>query len=471
MSSISSYDFLSILQVSEPSADESSSLSFNYQEVLERVRATIAERHSAELANAINNEESAAVLKGLILKYCTEELAGRSFDRDSLVSRIYQDMAGTGVLSPFIYDPNVEEININSFDTIEIQFSDHIKYLCGAEAFPSPQAALDIVKRMIRMGGMILDMQTPVVDSFIGSGTRITASIPPIVPEEVGVTASIRKQNKSEITRKQLIESGSASADMLDFLVLCLSNGVSVGLAGGTGSGKTTDEAFLLNEYIRTNDSFNSRIVIIEDSREIFLHPHTEDGSPARVLYLNTREQPAPVTMLDLIVSSLRYHPALIVPAEVRDAAAYEAAIAGQTGHVILTSFHADNAYDAYQRLVSMCRLARTGLSDETLLDMCVRSWPIMIYKKHLKDRSRKYMEIFEATGSKGGRVQGQMLYQFVIDDTQRDEQGHITKVIGRHRRVGSISPALYKRLRDNGVEDKRICRLFPDLKAEVLGQ
>ncbi len=283
MSSISSYDFLSILQVSEPSADESSSLSFNYQEVLERGRATIAERHSAELATAINNEESAAVLKGLILKYCTEELAGRSFDRDSLVSRIYQDMAGTGVLSPFIYDPNVEEININSFDTIEIQFSDHIKYLCGAEAFPSPQAALDIVKRMIRMGGMILICRRLLwtVSSAAALESRLLSRR--LSRKKSALRHPFEKQNKSEITRKQLIESGSASADMLDFLVLCLSNGVSVGLAGGTGSGKTTDEAFLLNEYIRTNDSFNSRIVIIEDSREIFLHPHTEDGSPARV--------------------------------------------------------------------------------------------------------------------------------------------------------------------------------------------
>ena len=62
-------------------------------------------------------------------------------------------------------------------------------------------------------------------------------------------------------------------------------------------------------------------------------------------------QRPDAITMLDLIVSSLRFHPALIVPAEVRDAAAWEAANAGQTGHTILTAFHADSAFDAYGTL------------------------------------------------------------------------------------------------------------------------
>ena len=54
--------------------------------------------------------------------------------------------------------------------------------------------------------------------------------------------------------------------------------------------------------------------------------------------------------MFDLIVSSLRFHPAIIVPAEVRDGAAYQAAIAGQTGHTVLTSFHVQCDEDEAQR-------------------------------------------------------------------------------------------------------------------------
>lgn len=463
--SITSYEYLSILQATEASAGQAQENGeLDYSKLLDNVRSIIAAKHSNELSAALGSHKAARTLKMLILKYCVEELAGKEFDQGKLVEKIYQDMAGLGILTEHLYDPNVEEININGFNVVEINYPDRIKYLYDKEAFPSPTAALDIVKRMVRMGGMILDAQTPRVDSYSGDGTRISAMIPPVVPQERGVIASIRKQNRSSITRQQLLESGSVSSDMLDFLTLCLCNGISVGLAGSTGSGKTTDQAYLLNEYITKNDDYNNRVFIIEDSRELNLIGYDDENvRPARVLHTVTKDPPNPITMLDLIVSSLRFHPALIVPAEVRDAAAYQAAIAGQTGHTILTAFHADSAHDAYRRLVSMCHSAQTGLSDEHLLDMCAGAWPIMVFKKQLKDNSRKYMEIFEATGVEEGKLIGRTLYKFVISKTERDEHKRIVKVHGSHQRVGTISPELLSRLRDNGAPEEELYRLFPD--------
>ena len=461
--SITAYEYLSILQTTDSNGDPKTH-DFDYLTLLEKIRATIAERHSKELAAALDSHAAAKTLKALILQYCVEFLAGKGFEQETLVEKIYLDMAGLGLLTEYLQDESVEEINLNGYDTVEIIYPDRTKFLYGTEAFPTPTAALDIVKRMVRMGGMILDAQAPKVDSYIGDGTRISAMIPPAVPPERGVVVSIRKQSRSSISRVQLIESGSVSADMLDFLTLCLCNGISVGLAGGTGSGKTTDQAFLLNEYIKSNDDYNNRVYIIEDSRELTLigfdHLHER---PARVIYTTTKPAPNPITMRDHIINALRYHPKLIVPAEVRDGAAYEAASAGQTGHTILTAFHADNAEEAYARLVSMCHFANTGLSDERLLEMCVGAWPIMVYKKQLKDNSRKYMEVFEATGVKNGKLCGTMLYRFIISENERDEHGQIVKVRGEHRRVGNISVKLYNRLKDNGVEEKELNGLFPD--------
>ncbi|MEG1460822.1 MAG: ATPase, T2SS/T4P/T4SS family [Oscillospiraceae bacterium] len=461
--SITAYEYLSILQTTEGKGNVNTH-DFDYLSLLEKIRSTIAESHSKELAAALDSPAAAKTLKTLILQYCVEILAGTGFEQEKLVEKIYLDMAGLGLLTEYLQDESVEEINLNGFDTVEIIYPDRTKFLFGDEAFPSPTAALDIVKRMVRMGGMILDAQTPKVDSYVGDGTRISAMIPPAVPPERGVVVSIRKQNRSSISRVQLIESGSVSADMLDFLALCLCNGISVGLAGGTGSGKTTDQAFLLNEYIKSNDDYNNRVYIIEDSRELnligFDHLHQR---PARVIYTTTKPAPNPITMRDHIINALRYHPKLIVPAEVRDGAAYEAASAGQTGHTILTAFHADSAYDAYARLVSMCHFANTGLSDERLLEMCVGAWPIMVFKKQLKDNSRKYMEVFEARGVEGGKLCGTMLYRFVISENQRDEYGAIVKVQGEHRRVGSLSAKLFNKLKDNGVDEKELQRLFPD--------
>lgn len=465
--SISSSKFLSVLQTRPTETETGVKAAVDYPYMLEKIRGIIAQHHADELSKSFGSRESADTLKELILRYCLQEMAGKEYDAGKLADQIFLDMASLGILTEYLRDPMVEEININSYNLIEIIYSDHIKYLRDEEAFRTPQAALDTIKRMVRVGGSILDGATPRVDSYIGDGTRITATIKPVVPDENGVVASIRKQNKSSITRENLIDSGSVSPEILDFLTMCICNHISIGIAGSTGSGKTTDLAFLLNEYIRRNHDYNNRIYIIEDSRELNLLDYDDENDrPARVIYTTTKAPPNPITMLDLIIDSLRYHPNLLVPAEVRDAAAYEAAVAGQTGHTIVTTLHADNARDAYKRLLSMCNMAQTGLSESKLMDMCVSAWPIMVYKKQLRDNSRKYMEVFEATGQKDGEVVGHMLFSFEIEGAERDERGNISKVIGKHVRTGCISPRLYKRLRDNGVEESEIRALFPDAVA-----
>jgi pilus assembly protein CpaF len=68
-------------------------------------------------------------------------------------------------------------------------------------------------------------------------------------------------------------------------------------------------------------------------------------------------------------------------------------------------------------------------------------------------------MEIFEATGVQNGEVTGSTLYRYVVDHYERDKTGRITKAVGSHQRLGSISPALAERLLVGGVLQKEIRR------------
>ena len=185
--SITTYEFLSILQAQNHEQPKVETNSADYLGVLEHVRSCIALNHATELGAALNDAAAVQTLKVLILKYTTEYMAGIDYDRDGLVERIYQDMAGLGILTRYLQDPTIEEININAYNQVEIVRPTGTDFLYDNDAFASPEAALDIVKRMIRMGGKLLDAQTPQVDSFIGSSTRISATIPPIVPAELGV--------------------------------------------------------------------------------------------------------------------------------------------------------------------------------------------------------------------------------------------------------------------------------------------
>jgi len=82
-----------------------------------------------------------------------------------------------------------------------------------------------------------------------------------------------------------------------------------------------------------------------------------------------------------------------------------------------------------------------------------------MLFKMQLPDKSRKYMEIFEATGVQNGEVIGNTLFKYVVDHYERDESGKITKVVGSHKRLGCISSTLAERLLIGGVPKKEIQR------------
>jgi pilus assembly protein CpaF len=306
---------------------------------------------------------------------------------------------------------------------------------------------------MSRFGNVILDGSKPIGDSFIARGVRMSGAITPCVDQDAGAIASIRKQKPSYITRENLIEWDTATSEELDFLTLCVNNGVSVAIAGATGSGKTADMGYILSCV-----SSDKRIVTIEDTRELSLEQFDENGVMINdVIHLLTKEEPNPITMLDLLKLSLRLHPQILVPAEMRGKEALTVQEAGRTGHTIVSTLHANSARTAYDRILTMCLEAGTSLSEERLLKNIVEAFPIMLFKMQLPDKSRKYMEIFEATGVQKGEVIGNTLFKYVVDHYERDESGKITKIVGVHKRLGCISSTLAERLLIGGVPKKEI--------------
>lgn len=427
----------------------------DYSEILDKLQRIIVKNHSAELAQVLYSEEAEEKLKDLIMRYLNSEqlVAKDKGNISELVDAIYYDMAGMGLLSPYLQDTDTEEINVNGYGGIWVLYKDRKVRL--NETFGTPEACSNIVRKMSRFGNVILDGSKPIGDSFIARGVRMSGAISPCVDPDAGAIASIRKQKPSFITRENLIEWDTATAEELDFLTLCVNNGVSVAIAGATGSGKTADMGYILSCVPP-----DKRIVTIEDTRELSLAKFDENGVMINdVIHLLTKEEPNPITMLDLLKLSLRLHPEILVPAEMRGKEALTVQEAGRTGHTIVSTLHANSARTAYDRILTMCLEAGTSLSEERLLKNIVEAFPIMLFKMQLPDKSRKYMEIFEATGVENGEVTGSTLYKYVIDHYERDKNGKIIKAVGTHKRLGCISPALAEKLLIGGVPQEEILR------------
>ncbi|MDT0634203.1 PilT/PilU family type 4a pilus ATPase [Spectribacter hydrogenoxidans] len=119
-------------------------------------------------------------------------------------------------------------------------------------------------------------------------------------------------------------------------LVLCV---------GATGSGKSTTLAAMINHR---NANQSGHILTIEDPVE-FHHPH-------RRAIVNQREiGPDTRSYANALRSAMREAPDVVLIGEVRDRDTVEACIqlAG-TGHLALSTLHANNAYQTLQRIISL---------------------------------------------------------------------------------------------------------------------
>jgi pilus assembly protein CpaF len=130
---------------------------------------------------------------------------------------------------------------------------------------------------------------------------------------------------------------------------------------------------------------------------------------------------------------------------------------AGRTGHTIISTLHANSARAAYDRILTMYQQADTTLSEGRILKDIVEAFPIMLFKMQLPDGSRKYVEIFEATGVKDGDLQGHTLFKYKVTGHDRDERGRIIRTHGRHIHCGAISKKLADRLSTCGVDQAQL--------------
>lgn len=442
-----------IYQINQGTKNTEENTTGSYKEVLDKIRHIISKNHSAELIDVLYSPKAGEKLKNLIVRYLNQSrfsVAGLD-NISTLADKIYEDMASFGILTKYLQDETVEEVNINAWNAIEVLYPDGLRLL--DEAFLSPTDCMDKIKKMVWLGGAIIDGSNPKVDSFIGEGVRISAIIPPCVDKRTGGVASIRRQKENVITRDLLIGYESCTADELDFLTLAINNGVSLAIAGSTGSGKTTDLAYLISCL-----GSSKRIYTIEDTRELNIAKTDSTGKMTnRVVQTITKSGVNAVTMDDLLKEALRFHPNVIVPAEMRGGEALTAVEAGRTGHTIISTLHANSAVDAYNRILSMCVGTGVRLSEGKLLEFILEAMPLILFKRQLPDGRRVYDEIFEGIRLENGGVAGKTLYKYQITENIYDEKGRIVQVVGEHKKMNTMSDSLAYRLRCGGASKEQL--------------
>ena len=420
--------------------------------VLHEVQEYISSKYATLITDG-GTEEVKAQVKRYITKYVQDyRIAVAGMTQPQLVDDLYTEMAEFSFLTKYIFGAGIEEIDVNAWNDIEVQYSNgSTKKL--SEHFESPEHAINVIRRMLHVSGMVLDNASPAILGHLSKNIRIAVLKTPLVDEDVGVSASIRIVNPQSMKKEDFVQGKTAIGPMLDFLAECLRYGISICVAGATSSGKTTLAGWLL-----TTIPDNKRIFTIENgSRELALVRQKEGEVCNSVIHTLTRMSENEKQNIDqdiLLDMALRFNPEIICVGEMRGPEAYAAQESARTGHTVLTTIHSNSCEATWRRMVTLCK-RKYDMADNTLMDLVTEAFPIVVFAKQLENKQRRLMEIMECEILPDGTRNYRSLFQFQITENRMEEGKFI--INGSHSAVQGISQSLRKRFLENGMPQETL--------------
>ncbi len=265
--------------------------------------------------------------------------------RNYLVLNLINDMVGLGKIELLLNDPNLEEIVINSAaEPIRIYHKKH-KWLETNITIQTESQIQNFANIIARRVGRQITTLTPLLDAHLITGDRSNALLYPI--SNKGNTITIRKFARDPWTVTDFITTNTCTAEIFALIWLSIQYEMNVLISGGTASGKTSMLGVCM-PFIPPNQ----RIISIEDTRELQL-PHNLYWCPLTTRQANP-EGKGEVSMLDLLVNSLRMRPDRLILGEIRRARDAEVLFeAMHTGHSVCATVHADSISETIARLVN----------------------------------------------------------------------------------------------------------------------
>jgi len=322
--------------------------------------------------------------------------------RQQIFNEILDEMTGFGPIQPLLDDPDISEVMVNGPKKVFVEKGG--KVTKSAITFDDDDHVARIIDRIILPLGRRVDADSPTVDARLPDGSRVNAVIRPVSID--GPCITIRKFKKDKLSIQQLIDYGSLTHNMGEFVRACVLAHLNIVISGGTGSGKTT-LLNVLSSFIPEGE----RIVTIEDAAELQLQQD-------HVLRLETKvantDGRGAVTIRDLVRNSLRMRPDRIVVGECRGGEALDMLQAMNTGHDgSLTTLHANTPRDALSRLETMVLMSGMDLPLKVVRQQISSAVDLIIQQTRLKDGSRKVTAITEVIGMEGDTVVMTDIFKF----------------------------------------------------------
>jgi pilus assembly protein CpaF len=300
---------------------------------------------------------------------------------------LYDMIFGLGPLEDLLRSPSITEIMVVSPSQIYIERNGRIMKV--PQTFPSQEAAMSIIERIVAPLGRRIDRSQPLVDARLRDGSRVNAIIEPLAIK--GPCITIRKFPVFRVSVEDLLNWDSITPSAVALLRACVLMRCSLLVSGGTGSGKTT----LLN-VLSGMIPPSERLVTVEDSAELRLqqeHVVTLETKPANA------EGTGQFTVRDLVKNALRMRPDRIIVGECRGAEAVDMLQAMNTGHQgSMTTIHANSALDALLRVETMV-LMGSDIPLPAVRRQIAQAVHVVVHTERLPSGRRMVRQVSEVIG------------------------------------------------------------------------
>jgi pilus assembly protein CpaF len=413
------------------------------QWLISRVSATFDDPSSLEPTEANRREVESRLAEAL----ATTRLVLGEAARHALVREVLNELFGYGPIQPLLEDPTVTEVMVNGPHRVYVERNG--KVALTPVHFDDDGHVRRIIDRIILPLGRRIDAEWPLVDARLPDGSRVNAVIPPVAVD--GPCVTIRKFSATRLTIEDLINYGSLTPQIAEFLRACVVSRLNLVISGGTGSGKTT-LLNVLSSYVPETE----RIVTIEDACELQLHQEHVVRMEARKANIDGRGE---VTIRDLVRNALRMRPERIIVGECRGGESLDMLQAMNTGHDgSLTTLHANSPRDAVSRLETMSLMAGLDFPLKVVREQIAAAIELLVQVARLRDGTRRVVQVAEVAGMEGDTVVLQDIYKF--QEAGVDAKG---QVLGAMRATG-LRPLFTPKLEAAGF------RLPPDIFSDSFG-
>ncbi len=314
-------------------------------------------------------------------------------DEMAVAQAIHSALFGVGRLQPLLEDPDVENVDINGFDHVFVQYGD------GREQRHPPVAESDdelieliqVLAAHTGLSSRSFDSANPQLDLRLPDGSRLSAVMNVCARPAI----SVRKARLGRVFLPELVDNGTMSSDVGDFLRAAVLARKNIMIAGATNAGKTTMLRALANEI-----PAHERLVTVERALELGLGEY-DDLHPNVVAFeerLPNSEGVGGVTMAELVRRSLRMNPSRVIVGEVLGdeiVTMLNAMSQGNDGS--LSTIHANSSLEVFNRIGTYAIQSRERLPLEATTMLIAGALDFVVFLRRIRDHHGNAIRVVES--------------------------------------------------------------------------